>query len=107
MPIVEVKLYDKRVTEESVPKIIEALTEALAESSGAAREHIQVIVEGVSPKHWGIAGKAAGLSSTGRPPPRTTSAVSRACSSVVRTISFARAKLSSTVGTGATARPSA
>ena len=60
MPIVEVKLYDARVTEESVPKIIAAMTEALAESSGAAREHIQVIVQGVSPKHWGIAGKPAG-----------------------------------------------
>jgi 4-oxalocrotonate tautomerase len=59
MPIVEVKLYDSRVTEESVPKIIEAMTEALAESSGAAREHIQVLVEGVSPKHWGVAGKPA------------------------------------------------
>ena len=60
MPIVEVKLYDKRVTEESVPKIIEAMTEALAESSGAAREHIQVIVHGVSPKNWGVAGQPQG-----------------------------------------------
>jgi len=60
MPIVEVKLYDKRVTEESVPKIIEAMTEALAESSGAAREHIQVIVEGVAPSHWGVAGQPQG-----------------------------------------------
>ena len=60
MPIVEVKLHDKRVTEESVPKIIEAMTAALEESSGAAREHIQVIVQGVSPKHWGIAGQQQG-----------------------------------------------
>jgi 4-oxalocrotonate tautomerase len=59
MPWIDVKLYDTRVTEESVPKIIDALTEALAESSGAAKEHIQVIVHGVSPKHWGIAGKPA------------------------------------------------
>ena len=59
MPIVEVKLYDKRVTEESVPKIIEALTDALHESSGASKEHIWVLVEGVSPKHWGVAGKPA------------------------------------------------
>ena len=59
MPVIEVKLYDSRVTEESVPKIIEAMTEALAESSGAAREHIQVLVEGVSPKHWRIAGRPA------------------------------------------------
>ena len=57
MPLVEVKLYDKRVTEESVPKIIEAMTNALAESSGAAKEHIQVIVQGISPTHWGQAGK--------------------------------------------------
>jgi len=60
MPVIEVKLYEHRVTEESVPKIIESLTNALHESSGAAVEHIQVIVEGVAPKHWGIAGKAQG-----------------------------------------------
>jgi 4-oxalocrotonate tautomerase len=57
MPVIEVKLYEHRVTEETVPKMIEALTDALAETSGAAKEHIQVIVQGVSPKHWGIAGK--------------------------------------------------
>lgn len=60
MPWVDVKLYDSRVTEESVPKIIEAMTKALSESSGASPEHIQVIVQGVSPKHWGVAGKAQG-----------------------------------------------
>ena len=57
MPVIDVRLYEHRVTDESVPKIIEALTDALAETSGAAKEHIQVIVQGVSPKHWGIAGK--------------------------------------------------
>jgi 4-oxalocrotonate tautomerase len=60
MPWIDVKLYDHRVTEESVPKIIEALTNALHESSGAAVEHIQVVVQGVSPTHWGVAGKPAG-----------------------------------------------
>ncbi|MGI8420932.1 MAG: tautomerase family protein [Gaiellaceae bacterium] len=60
MPLVEVKLYDTRVTEESVPKIIEAMTDALAESSGASREHIWVVVEGVPAKHWGVAGKPGG-----------------------------------------------
>ena len=60
MPLVEVKLYDRRVTEESVPKIIEAMTNALAESSGAAKEHIQVLVEGVSPKNWGVGGEPQG-----------------------------------------------
>ena len=59
MPWIDFKLYDHRVTEESVPKIIQALTEALAESSGASPEHIQVVVQGVSPKNWGVAGKPA------------------------------------------------
>jgi 4-oxalocrotonate tautomerase family enzyme len=60
MPMIEVKLYDHRVTDESIPKIIEAMTNALHESSGAAIEHIQVVVEGVAPKNWGIAGKSQG-----------------------------------------------
>jgi len=60
MPLIEVRLYDHRVTEESVPKIIEKLTDALSESSGAAKENIHVIVQGVSPKNWGVAGKPTG-----------------------------------------------
>lgn len=56
MALIEVKLYDKRVTEESVPKMIEKLTDALAETSGARREDIWVIIDGVSPKHWGVGG---------------------------------------------------
>ena len=60
MPWVDVKVYDTRVTEESVPKIIEAMTKALAESSGASPEHIQVIVHGVSPSNWGIGGQPQG-----------------------------------------------
>jgi 4-oxalocrotonate tautomerase len=56
MPMIEVKLYDRRVTDESVPRMIEMLTNALHESSGAAKEHIQVVIHGVSPKHWGIGG---------------------------------------------------
>lgn len=60
MPIIDVRLFEHRVTEESVPRMIEALTKALAETSGAAPEHIQVVVQGVSPKHWGIAGKPMG-----------------------------------------------
>jgi 4-oxalocrotonate tautomerase len=57
MPVIEVKLYDRRVTEESVPKMIEALTDALHESSGAAKEHIHVIIQGIAPSHWGQGGK--------------------------------------------------
>jgi 4-oxalocrotonate tautomerase len=57
MPVIEVKLYETRVTEESVPKMIEALTDALHESSGAAKERIHVIIQGVPPKMWGQGGK--------------------------------------------------
>jgi 4-oxalocrotonate tautomerase len=60
VPWIDVKLYDHRVNDESVPKIIESLTNALAESSGAAPEHIHVVVQGIPPKHWGIAGKPGG-----------------------------------------------
>jgi 4-oxalocrotonate tautomerase len=60
MPWIDVKLYDTRVTEESVPKIIEALTTALAESSGASPDHIQVVVQGIPAQHWGVAGKPSG-----------------------------------------------
>ena len=57
MPVIDVKLYDRRVTEESVPKMIEALTNALHETSGAAKEHINVIIQGIPPSHWGKGGK--------------------------------------------------
>ena len=56
--------------------------------------------------HDACTGDATRRSSTG-PAPGTTAAASRAWRSVVRTISFARAKLSSIVGTGPTSCPSA
>jgi 4-oxalocrotonate tautomerase family enzyme len=37
--------------------MIEALTKALADTSGADPAHIQVVIQGVDPRHWGIAGK--------------------------------------------------
>ena len=57
MPVIEVKLYDRRLSEESLPKMIEALTDAHHESSGAAKEHIHVIIQGIAPSHWGQGGK--------------------------------------------------
>ena len=41
-------------------EIVEAVTQALHESSGAAPEHIHVIVQGLAPKYWGTAGKVHG-----------------------------------------------
>jgi phenylpyruvate tautomerase PptA (4-oxalocrotonate tautomerase family) len=63
MPVIEVKLYDRRVTEESVPKMIEALTNALHETSGAAVEHINVIIQGF---RRSTGGSAASRASSGR-----------------------------------------
>ncbi|HXG76798.1 MAG TPA: 4-oxalocrotonate tautomerase family protein [Gaiellaceae bacterium] len=57
MPVIEVKLFDRRVTEESVPRMIEALTDALHESSGAPKEQIHVIIHGIEPRLWGQGGK--------------------------------------------------
>ena len=99
--------------------MIEALTDALHESSGAAKERIHVIIQGVPAEHWGQGRKARALSPlsasvTGTASSSSTGAcarlhrgVSRAWRSVVFTMSFARAKLSSSVGTGPTRRPSA
>ena len=56
MPWIDVKLFDTRVNEESVPKMIEALTKALAETSGASPDHIHVLIQGVPPQTWGTAG---------------------------------------------------
>jgi phenylpyruvate tautomerase PptA (4-oxalocrotonate tautomerase family) len=62
VPIIEVKLYDRRVTPEITPRIIEKLTQALADACGdeGVKAHTHVIVEGVSPANWGVAGQAQG-----------------------------------------------
>ncbi len=58
MPLIQVKLYDQRVTEESTPQIVKALTDALCSvTSEEIRPHTWVIVEGVSPKNWGVGGE--------------------------------------------------
>jgi phenylpyruvate tautomerase PptA (4-oxalocrotonate tautomerase family) len=60
MPLIEVKLYDRRVTDaESEKRIIEEMTEALVRATGdeGIRDHTWVVVQGVSPTAWGIAGK--------------------------------------------------
>jgi phenylpyruvate tautomerase PptA (4-oxalocrotonate tautomerase family) len=59
MPLIEVKLFDFRVNDESSARIIEKLTDALCEATGepGLAEHTWVIVEGHSPKQWGVAGR--------------------------------------------------
>jgi 4-oxalocrotonate tautomerase len=59
MPLVEVKLYDRRINDDTVPQLIEKITDALCDVCGEdIREHTWVLVEGLSPKQWGIGGKA-------------------------------------------------
>ena len=62
MPIIEVKLYDRRVTPEITPRIIEKMTQALADAceDEGVKQYTQVVVTGVAPGNWGIAGEAQG-----------------------------------------------
>jgi 4-oxalocrotonate tautomerase len=59
MPLIEVKLYDRRINDEIVPRVIEKVTDAIVEAIGeeSIREHTWVLVEGLSPKQWGVGGK--------------------------------------------------
>ena len=91
MPWIDVKLYDTRVTDESVPKIVEALTKALHESSGAATEHIHVLVHGIPPKYWGSDGKVhRDLSGFGQPALGRIGATARPGSSFQGTLAGVR-----------------
>ena len=60
MPIIEVKLYDRRVDADSAARIIHEMTEALVRACDdeGVRDITNVIVEGVPPANWGVAGKA-------------------------------------------------
>jgi 4-oxalocrotonate tautomerase len=61
LPIIEVKLYDARLDDTTSPKLIDALTEALVSVLGEPlRKGTHVILDGVPPAQWGIAGKPQG-----------------------------------------------
>lgn len=58
MPLIEVKLYDWRINDEVVPEVIAKMTDAMCDVIGEeVRGHVWVLVEGLSPKQWGIGGK--------------------------------------------------
>ena len=53
MPLIEVKLFDFRMNDETSRKLIAGLTDArCAATTEGLREHTWVIVEGHSPKNW-------------------------------------------------------
>jgi phenylpyruvate tautomerase PptA (4-oxalocrotonate tautomerase family) len=62
VPLIEVRLFDRRVNPETSARIIEKLTDALADAcqDEGVKQHTQVIVEGVSPQNWGQVGKPMG-----------------------------------------------
>lgn len=58
MPLIEVKLYDRRVNAESSEKMIRELTDGLCRALGEeVREHTWVVVQGVPATSWGTAGQ--------------------------------------------------
>jgi len=59
MPLIEVKLYEGRLNAETAPALVEKFTNVLVEVFGeGVREHTTVLLEEVSPRNWGVAGKA-------------------------------------------------
>jgi 4-oxalocrotonate tautomerase len=61
VPIVEIKLFDSRINDETVPKLIEKVTDAVVEcTSEKIRDETWVVVSGLPPKQWGLAGKPLG-----------------------------------------------
>jgi phenylpyruvate tautomerase PptA (4-oxalocrotonate tautomerase family) len=59
MPIIHLKIYEARLNDETEPKLIEAFTQVLVDNFGEGiKGHTTVILEGVKPSRWGVAGKA-------------------------------------------------
>lgn len=59
MPLIEVKAFETRFRDrEAAKRLIVAMTDALCEILGEdARAETWVIVEGVDPSKWGLAGE--------------------------------------------------
>ncbi len=59
MPLITVKVFERRLDEESEARIIKAMTDALLEALDAEelRDHTWVLVEGYDPHRWGRGGK--------------------------------------------------
>jgi len=58
MPLIEVKMFDRRIEQETVDRVVHELTEALSRAVGEdVRSGTWVIVEGIPPTQWGIDGK--------------------------------------------------
>ncbi|MBB6453904.1 4-oxalocrotonate tautomerase [Salirhabdus euzebyi] len=56
MPYVTVKMLDGR-TEEQKKALVEKVTEAVSETTGAPKEKVVVFIEEMTKNHYGVAGK--------------------------------------------------
>ena len=66
MPLVTAKMFEGRLTDETEPKLIAALTDAIVSVFGEElRNDTWVVLEDVPRSRWGIGGRAA---SAGRAP---------------------------------------
>lgn len=59
MPLIEVTAFESRFEDdEKSEQLIEKLTEAMVEVYGEqVRDETWVVLDGVSPRHWGFGGK--------------------------------------------------
>jgi phenylpyruvate tautomerase PptA (4-oxalocrotonate tautomerase family) len=59
MPLIEVKAFERRFEDDDVAeRLIAGLTDAMCDVLGEeVREDIWIVLEGVSPAHWGFGGK--------------------------------------------------
>lgn len=61
LPYIEVKALDFRFDDEACERVIAELTAGLCVALGEeVRESTWIVVEGVPPKRWGIAGRVSG-----------------------------------------------
>ncbi|MBU9714886.1 2-hydroxymuconate tautomerase [Evansella tamaricis] len=56
MPIVTVKMLEGR-SDEQKRQLVEKVTDAVSETTKAPKEKVAVIIEEMSPAHYGVAGK--------------------------------------------------
>ncbi|MBB1242010.1 tautomerase family protein [Streptomyces durbertensis] len=57
MPFIDVKIYDRRLDEESERELIERLTQAVVDVfDESVRDQTWVTLTGVAPQRWGIGG---------------------------------------------------
>ena len=58
MPIVTVQMIEGR-TDDQKRQLVEKVTEAVSETTNAPKEKVTVIIEEMSPNHYGTSGKLA------------------------------------------------